>query len=264
MLRWICVLWLSLAAANQGNASEMHWQSLVSSDDLAATPAGLAQQHHDLMQFFVQQSLHGDGKKAFNTVSKRVKLKIHWRTQRGYNHYEDAFLRSADFTRRLDFKGMPLSIMLIAYLESQWQAKLGHPNGDYGYWQMVPEVLKEIQALDYVHEKVRNTPINELRESSFLSTKAAQVHLRRYYFYFAKVAQHRETDAWLFSFIAFNWGAGNVKRMQAEMKAQGLATDFSSFYHYLYQQQQQSDDLSLRAALEYIPSLWAIAQLLKS
>ena len=263
MLRWVGVLWLSLVVTKGAQADEVQWQTLVSSEALADTPAGLAQQHYDLMQFFIQQSLYGDGKKAFDQVSKRVKPKIQWRTRRGYNHYEDAFLRSVKFTRQLDFEGMPLSIMLIAYLESQWRGKVGYPSGDYGYWQMVPEVLKEIQALDYVHEKVRNTPINALRESSFLSTKAAQVHLRRYYFYFAKIAGQSESDAWLFSFTAFNWGAGNVKRLQAKMKEAGLATDFSSFYHYLYQQQQQSGDLSRRAALEYIPSLWAIAQLLE-
>lgn len=40
--------------------------------------------------------------------------------------------------------------MLIPYMESQWQANKGDPKGDYGYWQLVLEVLNEIKTLDYI------------------------------------------------------------------------------------------------------------------
>ena len=94
---------------------------------------------------------------------------------------------------------------------------------------------------------------------------AALVHLRRYYFYFSKVAGYPESDAWLFTFTSFNWGAGNVKRMLVEMQRKGIKADFSNFYDYLYNTYQKNKgDRSMKAAVEYVPSLWNIAQLLKS
>jgi hypothetical protein len=159
---------------------------------------------------------------------------------------------------------MPDSILLIPYLESQWHGKRGIKSKDYGYWQLTPEVLKEIQTLDYVPAALKSMNINKLRSDAALSTQAAQAHLHRYHFYFANVAGFSESDAWLLTFTAFNWGAGNVKRMIADMQSEGVEANFANFYHRLYAAQQATpDDISLRAAVEYVPNLWNIAQLLK-
>jgi pantothenate kinase-related protein Tda10 len=61
-----------------------------------------------------------------------------------------------------------------------------------------------------------------------------------------------------------NWGAGNVKRMLARMGRKGITENFSNFYHYLYETQQlYQGDKSLKAALEYLPSLWNIAKVIR-
>jgi hypothetical protein len=212
----------------------------------------------------VGNALHGKGKKDFEAVTKRVKNKIQWQDGKGENAYDAAFVRSLPFVKAVDLQGMPDSILLIPYLESQWHPKRGDKAGDYGYWQLTPEVLKEIQTLDYVPTALKTMNINKLRSDATLSTQAAQAHLHRYHFYFANVAGFTESDAWLLTFTAFNWGSGNVKRMIADMQSEGVEANFANFYHRLYAAHQaKPDDISLRAAVEYVPSLWNIAQLLK-
>ena len=203
----------------------------------------LAQHQYNQFKSFLDQSLYGKGK----------------------NDYNEAFHRSHEFFKSVDLHGMPPTILLLAYMESQWQGKRGKKAADYGYWQLTPDVLREIQTLDYVPKNLRKANLNKLREDPNLSTMAALVHLRRYYFYFSKVAGYPESDAWLFTFTSFNWGAGNVKRMLVEMQRKGIKADFSNFYDYLYNTYQKNKgDRSMKAAVEYVPSLWNIAQLLKS
>ena len=96
-----------------------------------------------------------------------------------------------------------------------------------------------------------------------MSTIAAQIHLRRYHYYFSRVAKFADNDAWLFTITAFNWGSGNVKRLLAEMEGRGIALNFSNFYLYLHRlHQSRPGDHSLKAATEYLPKLWNISQLL--
>lgn len=225
----------------------------------------LAQHQYNQFKSFLDQSLYGKGKATFQKMSAQVKTNIHWRNGKGKNDYNEAFRRSHEFFKSVDLHGMPPTILLLAYMESQWQGKRGKKAADYGYWQLTPEVLREIQTLDYVPKNLRKANLNTLREDPNLSTMAALVHLRRYYFYFSKVAGYSESDAWLLTFTSFNWGAGNVKRMLAEMQRKGIKADFSNFYDYLYNTYQKNKgDRSMKAAVQYVPSLWNIAQLLKS
>lgn len=224
----------------------------------------LAQKHYDLFAFFLGTALHGEGKTTFLQMTEQVRNKIQWRDDNGANAYLDAFIRSYPFVKSVDLQGMPDSILLIPYLESQWRGKKGRKSADYGYWQLTPEVLKEIQTLDYVSDAIKTTGINKLRADAALSTQAAQAHLHRYHFYFADVAGFAESDAWLLTFTAYNWGAGNVKRLLADMESRGVVLDFANFYQALYRTHlAQPEDRSLKAAVEYVPSLWNIAQLLK-
>ena len=248
------------------HAGEPAWHKVVYQTP-AAKPSleHLANKHYDLFAFFVGNSLHGEGKKDFQAMTKRVKNKIMWKDNSGHNAYHEAFVRSYDFASTVDLQGMPDSILLIAYLESQWHGKKGKKSADYGYWQLTPEVLREIQTLEYVPAVIKTTGINTLRSDAKLSTQAAQAHLHRYHFYFANVAKFSESDAWLLTFTSFNWGAGNVKRMIAAMEAEGVEVNFANFYQRLYAAHQANPkDVSLRAAVEYVPSLWNIAQLLKN
>ena len=238
------------------------WQALISSKKPSIRR--IAQQNQKMFSFFIQQSLHGKGLADFETVSQRIHNNVTWKNSRGSNAYNEAYLRSYGFIKNLDLQGMPPIIMLIPYLESQWHSKQGKPEADYGYWQLVREVVEEIQALEHAPQSIRKAHPNKIRSSASLSTRAAQIHLRRYYFYFAKVASYPETDAWLFTMTSYNWGAGNVKRLLERVQAKGLRPNFSNFYHALYQAHQAApEDLSLRAATEYVPSLWNIAQLLE-
>lgn len=233
---------------------------------VAAKPSlsKLADKQYALFEFFLKNSLEGKGKADFLKVSARVHNKIQWRDDDGTNIYNEGFRRSYDFVSNMDLRGMPDTVMLIPYLESQWHGKKGRKSNDYGYWQFVPEVIKEIQTLDYVPAEIRNGDIDAVREDAKLSTEAAQVHLHRYHFYFANVAKYAESDAWLLTLVAFNWGAGNVKRMMADLQAEGVEPNFSNFYHRLYTTYQKNKgDRSMRAAVEYVPSLWNIAQLIK-
>jgi hypothetical protein len=258
------VLLIAVTGMGVAHANEPAWHKVVYQVPVAESPlTHLAHKHHELFAFFVKNALHGKGKKDFEAVSQRVKNKIMWRNGSGTNIYHEAFVRSYPFAATVDLQGMPDSILLIAYLESQWHGKKGKKSADYGYWQLTPEVLKEIQSLDYVPAILKTTHINKLRADASLSTQAAQVHLHRYHFYFANVAKFSESDAWLLTFTAFNWGAGNVKRMIADMESEGVEANFANFYHRLYAAHQANPgDVSLRAATEYVPSLWNIAQLI--
>ena len=268
MPKLLITLLVSLSlAAGAAHSTEPAWHKVAYQIPAPAepSPAHLAQKHHDLFAFFLENALHGKGKQDFEHVAVKVNNKIKWKDDSGNNAYNDAFRRSLLFvTTKLDLQGMPDSIMLIPYLESQWHSKRGETSGDYGYWQLTPDVLKEIQTLDYVSDGVKTTGINKLRASAVLSTEAAQAHLHRYHFYFANVAGFSESDAWLLTFTSFNWGAGNVKRMIAEMQSEGMEANFSNFYHRLYAAHKANpSDISLRAAVEYVPSLAAIAQLIQ-
>lgn len=256
----LCLSLVSVAHAKQPAWHKVAHQA-VNDDSLRA----LAHKQHASFAFFLDNALHGKGRKDFLSVSKQVKNNITWRNEQGHNVYSDAFRRSWSFVRSLDLKGMPDSILLLAYLESQWHGHKGRTDGDYGYWQLVPEVIQEIQQLDYVPKRLRKADINSVRADARLSTEAAQIHLRRYYFYFANVAGFPESDAWLLTFTAFNWGAGNVKRLLAELQAEGIKANYANFYQRLYATHRKNpQDHSLRAAVEYVPNLWNIAQLLKS
>ncbi|UJS24591.1 transglycosylase SLT domain-containing protein [Thiothrix winogradskyi] len=253
---------VSLSATSQ--AEPPAWHKVAYQVPAKASSAQLAHKHYDLFAFFLSNALHGEGKTTFLQVTEQVRNKIQWRDKQGDNAYLDAFVRSYPFVKNVDLQGMPDSILLIAYLESQWHGKKGKKSADYGYWQMTPEVLKEIQTLDYVSDAIKTTGINKLRSNASLSTQAAQAHLHRYHFYFADVAGFAESDAWLLTFTAYNWGSGNVKRLIADMESRGIAPNFANFYHELYAQHlKQPSDRSLKAAVEYVPSLWNIAQLLK-
>ncbi len=223
----------------------------------------LAQQHYQVFTYFLENALAGQGKTDFYKMSAQVKRNIQWVDEHNTNAYNDAFRRSFKFVKNYDLKGMPPIVMLIPYMESQWQATQGDPKGDYGYWQLVPEVLKEIKHLDYVPASFQKHNLDQIRESPQLSTQAAHIHLHRYYFYFAKVARYTESDAWLLTLVSFNWGAGNVKRLLASLKAQGKTANFANFYHALYELYRKNpNDRSIRAAAAYVPSLWNMAQLL--
>lgn len=264
-LRWLLTPLIAVALSSAVYAKEPAWRKVVYQTPPAKPSLeSLAQKQYNLFAFFVSNALHGKGKKDFDKVSKQVKNKIQWKDGNGTNAYNEAFVRSMPFVKSVDLQGMPDSILLIPYLESQWHGTRGIKSKDYGYWQLTPEVLKEIQTLDYVPDAIKTTGINKLRSDATLSTQAAQAHLHRYHFYFANVAGFSESDAWLLTFTAFNWGAGNVKRMISEMQSEGVEANFANFYHRLYAAHQATpDDISLRAAVEYVPSLWNIAQLLK-
>ncbi|MGV6810342.1 MAG: transglycosylase SLT domain-containing protein [bacterium] len=217
-----------------------------------------------LFDHFLKKSLHGSGKQVFFKQTKRTKNKISWSGKSGKNHYNQAFRRAYPTLKDYTSGDFPEIVFLIPYMESLWRSKGGKPSADYGYWQLVPEVVKEIQTLDYVPKTLKAANINTIRSNPNLSTQLALIHLRRYYFYFAKVAKFSETDAWLLTIQSYNWGAGNVKRLLAEMEKQKIKQDFANFYHFLYQKQiKNPSDKSLKAAVNYLPSLYNIAVLIK-
>lgn len=244
------------------SAAESAWQQALPTPTKPSL-SRLAGYQQDLFQYFLSRSLQGKGKQAFQKVSQRVANNITWRNRKGNNAYLAAYERSYPFIKKVDLQQMPAIILLIPYLESQWQGTRGDPSGDYGYWQMVPEVVDELRTLDHAPSGIKKSSANTIRSKASLSTQAAQLHLRRYYFYFAKVAHHSETDAWLLTMTAYNWGAGNVKRLLADLEAKGVKANYSNFYQALYKKQRANPaDISLRAAVEYVPSLWHIAQML--
>lgn len=244
------------------SAAEAAWQQAIPTPTKPSL-SRLAAYQQDLFQYFLSHSLQGKGKQSFQKVSQRVANNITWRNRKGGNAYLAAYERSYPFIKKVDLQQMPAIILLIPYLESQWRGTSGDPSGDYGYWQMVPEVVNEIRTLDHAPSAIKKSSANAIRSKATLSTQAAQLHLRRYYFYFAKVAHYSESDAWLLTITAYNWGAGNVKRLLAELEAKGIKANYSNFYQALYKKQRANPaDISLRAAIEYVPSLWHIAQML--
>lgn len=264
LLRLLAALLMALPLAGVAQASEPAWVKVAYKTPAKPSLSKLAHKQYELFAFFLDNALHGKGKKDFERVAEQVKNNITWRDNSGKNAYNEAFIRSYPFVRTVDLQGMPDTIMLIPCMESQWHGKKGRKSADYGYWQLTPEVLKEIQTLDYVDADIKGTAINTLRADADLSTRAAQAHLHRYHFYFANVAGFAESDAWLLTFTAFNWGAGNVKRMLADMEADGAELNFANFYHHLYAtHRDRPGDKSLKAAVEYVPSLWNIAQLIR-
>jgi hypothetical protein len=251
---------LSLAQADQPQ-----WKLVVHKDLHKKSPKNFAERNHLLFKHFIEQSLYAEGKIDFLKMIDQVKNNIFWTGNRSKNIYIDAFQRSYPSLKRLKTnKKIPEIVFLIPYIESLWHPKSGKSSADYGYWQLVPAIVQEIQSLDTTPKKIRKAKLDHIRSSFTLSTQVALIHLRRYYFYFAKVANHSESDAWLFSILAYNWGAGNVKRMLSEMESKQIKVDFSNFYHYLHKKYQANkSDRSMKAALEYLPSLWNIAQVIR-
>jgi hypothetical protein len=48
------------------------------------------------------------------------------------------------------------------------------------------------------------------------------------------------------------------------MEKQDIENNFSNFYHYLYTKHKQNQtDRSMKAAVEYLPNLWNIAQVIR-
>ncbi|HPY39515.1 MAG TPA: transglycosylase SLT domain-containing protein [Thiolinea sp.] len=248
--------------ATYSQAATVAWQQAVPAPAKPSLSKVAAYQH-DLFQYFLTHSLSGKGKQAFEKVSKRVENNVTWKNSKGGNAYLSAFENSYPFVKKVDLQQMPAIILLIPYIESQWHGTRGNPSSDYGYWQMVPEVVNEIRTLDHAPAAIKKANANTIRSKANLSTQAAQMHLHRYYFYFAKVANYSESDSWLLTITAYNWGAGNVKRLMEELKAKGIKQNYSNFYNALYKKQQANpSDISLRAAVEYVPSLWHIAQMI--
>lgn len=257
----LTLLGLSVAP-NLSQAATATWQQVVPAPTKPSL-SKIAAYQHDLFKYFLNHSLSGKGKQSFQKVSKRVANNITWRDSKGSNAYLRAYANSYAFIKKVDLQQMPATILLIPYLESQWHGTSGTPSGDYGYWQMVPEVVNELRTLDHAPSAIKKSSPNTIRSKATLSTQAAQLHLRRYYFYFAKVAKYSESDSWLLTITAYNWGSGNVKRLLDDLKAKGIKANYANFYHALYKKQQANpSDISLRAAVEYVPSLWHIAQMI--
>jgi hypothetical protein len=258
----ILVLLLSTAFVSAESAP---WSLIIHEDLQKKSPKNFAERNHLLFKHFIENSLRDEGQQDFLKVIKQVKNNIFWTGRQGKNIYIDAFQRSYPSIRHIKRQNnIPEIVFLIPYIESLWRSKSGKPSADYGYWQLVPAIVKEIQNLDTTPQEIKKARLNKIRSSFRLSTQVALIHLRRYYFYFAKVAHHTESDAWLFSILAYNWGSGNVKRMLIEMQEHNIEADFSNFYHYLstkYHKNQQ--DKSMKAALEYLPRLWNISQVIR-
>lgn len=218
-----------------------------------------------VLDAYLQEALDETARKDFSKVSQSVKHNIFWQQKGGNNKYQSAFRRSYPFFSKLLRDDVPNFVFLIPYLESGWQPTKGKPASDYGYWQMVSEVVAEIQQLDEASDALRKTHPDKVRSDPELSTEAALIHIKRYYFYFRHVARFSEADAWLFSVTAFNWGAGNVKAMLKEISAKkSVPVNFATFYHYLYKaSQRHPEDKSMRVALEYLPNLLNMAELLE-
>lgn len=220
--------------------------------------------HHESLEAIIFLSLEGDGLDTFDGITAKVKNNIHWSSGKTVNPYIKAYQRCYPFLQSSKIRNkMPSFVFLIVYLESACRADVGNLNHDFGYWQMIPEVVDEIRQLPEASEALALASTHKVRISQTLSTEAAFIHLRRYYFYFRHVANFEDEDAWMFTLVAFNWGAGNVKRMLIDMGNEGKERSFSAFYHYLVARSAvRRKDKSMRVAVEYIPNLWNIALLL--
>lgn len=261
-LIFICI---ALTISANLEADQPKW-SLVIHDDLKKPSLkNFSERNYILFQHFINSSLKTSGKQDFQTISKQVKNNIFWKGHKGKNIYIDAFKRSYPIVKNFDKRAdIPEIVFLIPYLESLWHSKSGKTSADYGYWQLVRNIVEEIQELPTTPNNIKKAHPDTIRSNPKLSTEVALLHLRRYYFHFAKVAKYSETDAWLFSMLSYNWGAGNVKRMLAEMQKKKIPTNFSSFYHYLYKKHlAHKNNKSMKAAVEYLPSLWNIAKVIR-
>ena len=217
---------------------------------------------------YVNSALTGVALEDFEAITAEVENNIFWKKKAKENKYQSAYKRSIPYLDKMLRDDIPDFVFLIPYLESGWHAKKGKVRSDYGYWQLVQEVVDEIQQLDQASDALKEAHPDAVRSDPDLSTEAALIHLKRYYFYFHHVANFDEADAWLFSVTAFNWGAGNIKRMLQQMQEENEyeeAISFSDFYHYLFEaSQKQPKNRSMRVALEYIPNLWNIALLVQT
>ncbi|CAA6818028.1 MAG: Unknown protein [uncultured Thiotrichaceae bacterium] len=219
--------------------------------------------HHNTLASIIDESLYDEGLEMFNKVSKRVKNNIQWKNGKSTNKYVKAHKRCYPYLEKEIRDDMPSFVFLIAYLESGWRADVGNPEHDYGYWQMIPEVIQEIRGLPEASPLLIISSVREIQTHEHLSTEAAFIHIHRYQFYFQHVAGFSEAESWMFTLVAFNWGAGNVKRMLIAMENDGHELSFSTFYAYLVEKSKRNkDDKSMRVAAEYIPNLWNIALLL--
>lgn len=247
------------------SAEPAPWSLIIHHDLQKKNPKNFAERNHVLFKYFIENSLQDEGKQDFLRVIKQVKNTIFWTGNSGKNIYIDAFQRSYPSIHHIKRQdNIPEIVFLIPYIESLWRSKSGKPSADYGYWQLVPAIVEEIQTLNTTPHVIKKASLNKIRSSFRLSTQVALIHLRRYYFYFAKVAQYTESDAWLFSILAYNWGSGNVKRMLADMQTQNIEANFSNFYHYLHEKYQNNpSDKSMKAALEYLPRLWNISLVIR-
>ncbi len=223
----------------------------------------------DSFEHYIASALHGQALTDFKEVTAKVKNNIFWKTRSNKNKYQSAYRRSMPQFKNFFRDDVPDFVFLIPYLESAWRPTKGRKKSDYGYWQMVSEVVAEIKTLDHASKALKKAHPDKIRSDPSLSTEAAVIHLKRYYFYFRHVANFSEADAWLFSVTAYNWGAGNIKRILLKMLREGVVKDesalqFSNFYHYLYQSSKSnSADRSMRVALEYLPNLWNISLLIR-
>ena len=230
----------------------------------ANTLKDFSTQKYKTFQSLISSSLYGEAKKYFDEVALQNKNDIFWTKDGKQNRYQQAFKRAYPVLKNADSKGIPDIIFLIPTFESLWEAKNGTPDSDYGYWQLVPTIVNEIKALPTTPINIKYAEIDAIRTDPLLSTETAVIHLRRYYFFFHNVAKFSVSDACFFSIVSYNWGAGNVKRMLGYMQSQGIPLNFSNFYQVLYNTHKQYPaDKSLRAALEYLPNLWNLIQVVQ-
>lgn len=257
---------LMLLFANTATAEKSDWAFVIPDKIQKNTRAHYAERAHVVFKYFIKKSLRSKGKKDFEKVIKRVRHRIFWKVdKKKKNVFIDAFHRSYPTVKRYKLPAkVPPMILLIPYLESLWRAKAGKPSRDYGYWQLLRSIVAEIKKLPTTPRYLKKMSINKIRSQHKASTAVALLHLRRYYFYFRHVAKFRKTDAWMFSMLSYNWGAGNVKRLLAKMKKKKIKLNFSNFYHFLYQKHQANkEDRSLRTAVDYLPHLWNISKIIR-
>jgi len=251
---------------NSSFAKSSDWDFLIPDRLQKNTRTHYVERLDVLFSYFLRKSLRDGGQKDFLRVIKHVKKRIFWKLDKNKkNVFVDAYQRSYPIVKHYKLPAkIPTFILLIPYIESLWRAKAGDPSKDYGYWQLIPSIVKEIKKLPTTPTYLKKKGINTIRSNHKLSTTVALIHLQRYYFYFHSIAKFNKTDAWLFSMLSYNWGVGNVKRMLIKMKKKKITLNFSNFYHYLYQRyKRKKTTRSLRSAVEYLPHLWNILQVIR-
>jgi hypothetical protein len=256
----------ALLILNPTSAKDSDWGFIIPDDIKKDSRADYAERAQIVFRYFLDNALRLKGRKDFDSVIKRVKNRIFWKqNKQKKNLFIDAFHHSYPQIKHYPLPSdVPHMVLLIPYLESLWRAKAGDSSKDYGYWQLLNAIVKEIKELPSTPAYLKKLSINKIRSHHKLSTTVALIHLKRYYFYFHSVSGFSKTDAWLFSIISYNWGSGNVRRMLRKMKKKKIKLSFSSFYHYLYQKQKRDkDNRSLTSAVEYLPHLWNIAQVIR-